>query len=411
MPSPRGSGDNSDQRTVLYVNHTPAVSGAERSLLDLLAALPESIRPVVACPDGPFADRIHAVGIQRHPIHGTSGSLRLHPWHTVRASADMARAALDVRRLVEATVADLVHANSIRGGMIAGMACARRDVPLLIHVRDRLPPGKPAELSLELIARSADMLVANSQYSAEALPTGPRHAPKRVIPNPVDLERFDPARVSRDEARTRFEIASSEMVLAVIAQITPWKAQDDAIRCLARLRQQGLPARLLVVGEPTFTAAATRFDNVAFLKTLLALRDELDVRSSVEFTGVVEDIPLVMAAADLVLVPSWAEPFGRTVIEGMAMGVPVLATEVGGPAEIITNGTNGVLLPPGRPELWADAAADILHDPERSGRLSEMGRRTVAEKYTARHHVQAVLGLYHELLDGSVALRAEPIPS
>src|SRR5581483_6439445 len=75
---------------VLYVNHTAEVSGGERSLLALLAALPAEVRPLLAAPPGPLTERAREQGLQTHPIRGTAGSLRLHPLHTPRALAEMA---------------------------------------------------------------------------------------------------------------------------------------------------------------------------------------------------------------------------------------------------------------------------------------------------------------------------------
>src|SRR5215218_391013 len=99
---------------VLYVNHTAQVSGAERALLDLLAGLPGDISPAVACPDGPLTAAVGASGVPVLPVSGTDASLRLHPFYTPRAVADISRSAVVLRRQARRFGADLVHANSIR---------------------------------------------------------------------------------------------------------------------------------------------------------------------------------------------------------------------------------------------------------------------------------------------------------
>lgn len=107
---------------VLYVNHTAEVSGSERSLLSLLAALPPHVHARVASPPGALAQATERLGIPVSTIAGTAGSLRLHPLHTPRALADMSRAALQLRGAARRHRADVVHANSIRAGIELGLA-------------------------------------------------------------------------------------------------------------------------------------------------------------------------------------------------------------------------------------------------------------------------------------------------
>src|SRR5207302_5178465 len=115
---------------------------------------------------------------------------------------------------------------------------------------------------------------------------------------------------------------------------------DLAIRVAGELSGTGQPVRLLVVGSPKFTSGATRLDNRAYLDELHRLVAELGLDDTVLFLGEREDVPEILAATDLVLVPSWEEPFGRAIVETMAMGVPVIATSIGGPAEIISDGVD-----------------------------------------------------------------------
>ena len=179
----------------------------------------------------------------------------------------------------------------------------------------------------------------------------------------------------------------------MIAQITPWKAQDDAIRALARVRETHPGAQLAIVGETKFVGRDVTFDNPAFRRGLDALAAELGVADAVHFLGEREDVPDVLAALDLLLVPSWEEPFGRTVIEGMAMGRVVLATAAGGPREIVHDGVDGVLLAPREPAAWADAAARLLSDP---GELERIGvaARDSAQRFDRDRYADAIIALY-----------------
>ncbi len=379
---------------VLYLSHTALMSGAERSLLTLLEGLPPDVEPVLACPRGPLSAAARHLGVPVIKVSGTEGSLRLHPVHTPRAIFDLGRTAVEARRAARRVGADLVHANSTRAGL-----AAISGPPSIVHVRDRLPPGMLSDATLRTLSARSRLLIANSRYTAARLPRG--RADVRVVPNSVNLERFAPDAVDPDRARAELDIDEADCVLSVIGQITPWKGQDLAIRVAGELSGTGpavRPAvRLLIVGSPKFTSSATRLDNSAYLAALHRLVDALGLRHTVEFLGEREDIPEILAASDIVLVPSWEEPFGLAVIEAMAMGVPVIATAVGGPSEIISDGDDGLLLPPRRHELWARAVRDLIAQPER---LVEIGRRArqKAARFGVAGHVEAMLGAYEDVL-------------
>ncbi len=145
--------------------------------------------------------------------------------------------------------------------------------------------------------------------------------------------------------------------MAVLAQITPWKGQDTAVEAVALLRDRGLDVRLLMAGEVKFRRPLTRYDNDTYLRELRARVSALGLDDAVTFTGHRSDTPSLLRAVDCLLVPSWAEPWGRVVVEAMAMETAVVATSVGGPAELIEDGRSGLLAPPRDPVAWADAAS------------------------------------------------------
>ena len=153
---------------------------------------------------------------------------------------------------------------------------------------------------------------------------------------------------------------------------------------VAALRERFPEVRLLLVGAAKFVSGATRYDNVAYTAELEALVSELGLADAVVFTGERQDVPEVLRAIDVLLVPSWEEPFGRTVVEAMAMEVPVLATSEGGPAESLREGVDGHLLPPRDPAAWVEPAARLLSDPalrarDGAGRQGA-GHRAVLER-------------------------------
>jgi glycosyltransferase involved in cell wall biosynthesis len=382
----------------LYVNHTAEVSGAERSLLGLLGALPATVRAQVATPRGPLQSAVEQLGIETITITGTAGSLRLHPVHTPVAVGQIARTAAQVNRAARRHQAEILHANSIRAGIVLGLARAPR-AATIVHVRDCLPPGPLTSATLRLIAATATTVVANSAYTARWLRATAPRARVEVVHNAVDLTRFDPARIDRAGARARLQgIGERSVLLGVVAQLSPWKGQDTAIEALRLLVAQGVDAHLLLIGSAKFVAAATRFDNEAYVARLRALVGEAGLDGRVSWLGEREDVPELMRALDVLLMPSWEEPFGRSLIEAMALGVPVAATNIGGPPEIIEDGREGYLLAPRDPAAWARAIARIAESPALASEMGNAGRLRVEQSFTVEGHVAAMLGVYERAL-------------
>jgi glycosyltransferase involved in cell wall biosynthesis len=382
---------------VLYVNHTGQVSGGEKSLLELVCGASRPVSPIVACPDGPLVDALRGAGVPHVSIRGIDASLRLHPRHTTAVLSDTARSARAIRAAAHRHDVSVVHANSIRAGLLATLIAKRHRPPTIVHLRDRLPASRISTVALRAISR-ADLLIANSFYTAASLDEAGVTCPCRVIGNPVDLDRFDPDRIDRPRARAQLGIGDCDYVALVLAQITPWKGQEEAIRAIALLREQHPHVRLLLAGSAKFVSKTTRYDNRSYLNGLHRLVDELGLRKHVRFLGEWTDVPLLLRATDTLLIPSWEEPFGRSMIEAMAMGVPVVATTVGGPAEVITDRQDGLLVPPRNPDAWARAIKNLIETPMMRARFARNARLRV-RVYATDAHVEELRRVYVQVID------------
>src|SRR5436190_16690299 len=152
---------------VLYVSHTAHVSGGERSLIELLGALDGRVQVVAATPAGDLAARLRTISVPVRTIPGTDGSLRPHPLHTPKTIVDLARAVWSLRRIARREGIDLVHANSVRAGIVAATAARMGAPPAVVHVRDVLPGGPLARASRMVIGQGASAVVGNSAFTLE----------------------------------------------------------------------------------------------------------------------------------------------------------------------------------------------------------------------------------------------------
>jgi glycosyltransferase involved in cell wall biosynthesis len=195
--------------------------------------------------------------------------------------------------------------------------------------------------------------------------------------------------------RAQLRLPQAALCIGVVGQITPWKGQLDAIRALALLRDRFPAAHLLLVGEVKFARRSTRYDNVAYAAELRSEIGRQDLWDRVQLLGERSDLPDVMSAMDVLLVPSWEEPFGRVVIEAMALGVAVIATSVGGTVEIITDGVDGLLLGPREPEAWAAALARLIESAELRSRIGEAAATRAAD-FDLGIHLAAMRGVFDD---------------
>jgi glycosyltransferase involved in cell wall biosynthesis len=315
----------------------------------------------------------------------------------------MAIAGFQVRRAAARHRAELVHANSIRAGIVLALARVRR-TPTIVHVRDCLPLGRVSAVTLRLLAATATTIVANSRYTAASVRAMVPRARLEVVHNAVDLERFDPRTIDRAAARRRLGVPESgPVLLGVVAQISPWKGQETAIDALGLVRAAGVDAKLLLVGGAKFVAAATRYDNEAYLARLQTLVAEAGLQDSVSWLGERDDVPEIVRALDVLLLPSWEEPFGRALVEAMALEVPVVATAVGGPNEIVEDGRQGYLVAPRQPQAWADAIDRVLSSPDRGAAMGRAGRSRVEREFTFSRQSSRLLDVYSRTTARSAA--------
>ncbi|HEY5199016.1 MAG TPA: glycosyltransferase family 4 protein [Solirubrobacteraceae bacterium] len=391
---------------VLCVNHTGLQSGAEIASIRLLTNLPDDVEPIVACPDGPFAQALRDHGISWRALPPTEASLSLSPANLARGCAGLTLGGLALRRIVGECRADLVHALTVRAGILASICGGRGSAPLVVTVQDVLPAHPISRVVARLLESRAAAIIVDSHYVKDrwlGRPDG--GTPIDVVHPPGDPERFRPAQLDRAQSRAALGLQPDGPVLGIVGQITPWKGQDDAVRALHALRERFPSAELAVAGAVLFDSS--RYDNHGFEASLHSLIAELGLADAVHMLGHRDDIPRVLASLDLLLVPSWEEPFGLVVVEAMSSGVPVFATNLGGPGEIITDGVDGLLLAPRSPEVWAREAARVLADRPLYEAMAAAGPAS-ASRFSPGAHADATVAVYRRAVRPPSPATAHP---
>ena len=210
------------------------------------------------------------------------------------------------------------------------------------------------------------------------------------ILNGVDVERFRPLDETRDREDPRPERFRGRFCIGTVGRLEAVKDQGLLLEAFIRLRQRHAevaePACLLIIGDGSLRSGLER------------RAKEAGVDGLVWFAGSRDDVPELMRRLDLFVLPSKAEGISNTIMEAMASGVPVVATDVGGNAELVVPGETGVLVPPEDPAAMAEAIAPYLTDPDRRRHEAEAARRRAERVFSLPAMVDKYVQVYDRVL-------------
>jgi glycosyltransferase involved in cell wall biosynthesis len=284
---------------------------------------------------------------------------------------------------------DLVHLHTGRANWIGGLAARRAGLPALTTRRMDRPVGRHLLNRLvygNFVQRAVGIAPAVSAHLREG---GVDPAIVRTIWSTVDGAVLQPS-VPRDDLRVSFGISSANKLLLVAAHLTRRKGVDIALRALSRYlaEKEGGAAEVVlwIAGDGP---------ERPMLEELAA---DLKLGAHVRFLGRREDMPDLLAAADLLIMPSRSEGLGIAALEAMAAGLPVLGCRVGGLGEAVVDGRTGVLVPPDDVDALAKALDRLLGDDHLRHALGREGPVRIGEGFTADQMVEAYESLYGEML-------------
>lgn len=360
--------------------HTVRLANRDRFDVDLISGPTSGV-------EGSIEDAIIAAGI---PILREPDLVR-EP--SLLRDARAYRALL--RRFREARY-DIVHTHTSKAGLLARLAARRAGVPLLVHT----PHGnvfhgyfsRPVTrffIALERYAakRTNAIIELTAGGVEEHLEQGiGRREQFRVIFSGVDFAPFDAAPAQREAMRGALGYAPDEILIGGVGRLEPVKGFSYFVVAAGAIARELPQARFLLVGAGSQEQA---------------LRDAAaPLGSKFRFLGLRDDVPPIMAALDVLVVPSLNEGMGRVLLEAGAAQVPVVASRVGGIPDLLCDNETGLLVPPRDAAAIADAVLRLARDPERSEAMGRAARENAVPHYSLETMVRRIEALYEELLDG-----------
>ena len=365
---------------VVLLTDADVFAGTERHMLDLARGLSAlGVAVSLACPSPAAledAARRESLPVLTIPKRG------LVDWGAARTLA----------RRLKSGAADIVHAHNGRTALAAALAVRLAGRGRCVMTQHFLTPnhatqhGPKAALSgaaHHWVVGQMGRILAISEAVREAmLERG--EAPKgkiTVVPNGITA----PVAADASETRRTLGVEADTPLVVCAARLEPEKDIASLIRAMESVRRAVPGVRCLVAGDGSERDA------------LNAQIEALELTDVVTLLGFRSDATALMAAGDVFVLPSPAEPFGLVLLEAMAQGRPVVATRAGGPLEIVVDGETGFLTPPSSPDALADALTRLLADPSARRRMGAAGKARYENFFTAARMAQATLTIYTEV--------------
>jgi glycosyltransferase involved in cell wall biosynthesis len=358
---------------LLIVITLAEIGGAQSYVASLLPALRAEFDVVVAAHgDGPVRTAARAAGVRYAPL--------LHVRRAPHPVEDV-RAFLEILRLIRSERPDVLHANSSKAGILGRLAATLARVPVRVFTVHgwafRAYSGAAGLLYLwadRLLAPVTEMTicVARSDLDAGVRARTCRRGRATVIPNGVAL--------GVPQARPR---DGGPLRIVSVARLRRPKDVLTLVRAVALLPPGG--ARATVVGDGPQRAEVA--DEIRRLGV-----------DGVDLVGERDDVPEMLAASDVFVLPTLSEGLPMSALEAMAAGLPVVAAAVGGVPELVDDGETGLLVPPGRPDALAAALGRLAADRALARRLGAAGRRRAQARFDIETCRRAHLDLYRDLI-------------
>ncbi len=361
---------------ILQICSARELGGGERHLADLANSLARR------------GHDVYAVIVPHSPLQGELSAL---PKQNIlelpmRNSLNIL-SAFKLARLLQDLRIEIIHAHVARDYPLAALAASRADNARLVLTRHVLfPLNKSHRLTLRNVVR----VIAVSQAVADKLRVQRIFDRSKivVVHNGVDTDRFAGGREGKADSGSR-----TKLRVGMIGHLAPIKGQKEFIRAAAIVSQRRRDdVDFVIVGEDKSRKGENRL-------RIEKLIDELNLSGRVSLAGWTDDVAKLLGTFDLFVSPSRSEPFGLSIVEAMAAGVPVIATMSEGAREIIEAGKTGRLVPLRDVNALADAICELLSDAEERDRLSANAQLAVRERFSLERMVNATEQVYRQALE------------
>ena len=336
---------------ILFISRFAEIGGAEIFLMDIINNLDRQVfQSVVVLPGaGVLAIKLKQSGVK--VLYLKMSKLNLsNPMPFIKTVINIWRIARIERAAIVFAVNYLSNQYAVVSARLAGL-------PIVCAVYNVLDKRSISRTFLKF----SDHIIVDSKATADVLLANGLASKKlQVILHEISKDNFLPAVNARINIRHSFGMNDEVFLIGIVGRINPMKGQDILINAFAKVLDVYDACRLLIVGE--MESEDLNFSDQAYIKNLRSLVEKLNISGKVFFTGYRNDMADVYEALDLLVSSSLSESFGKTILEAMILGKPVIAAKVGGVPELVIDGITGRLVSPGNISELARVILELIND-------------------------------------------------
>jgi|SRR3989338_1452003 len=300
-------------------------------------------------------------------------------------------------KLVKREKINIIHShlfvNNFYGFITAKLT--RCKIIMTIHGMDCLRSRK-RRFAYRFLARFGDRIIAVSDFLKDEFCKVIKGKKVLTVYNGIDIKKFDNNNRSSSKKR-ELNLLSAFPLIGAVGNIKPVKGYDLLIKAAQKIFSIYKDGKLLILGD------AIRPKDIQYREELQELIKELNLESYIIFLGLRGDVAEILSILDIYLLPSRSEGTSIALLEAMASGRPIIASDVGGNPKLIKDGVNGFLVPPGNWQTLAEKVIFLLEDKCMARKLGEMAKKSVLENFSISRMVSDYMRIYEDLLRGEIS--------
>jgi glycosyltransferase involved in cell wall biosynthesis len=393
-------------KRILYVEDIGKIGGAEKILYILLSNLnKERYHPVVVFgSEGPLVKAIKDLGIECHTIKMKEMRKieitlkKITIYNPVPILLNICQFVVLIVKLVSFFKKngkfDLVHTNTIQSQLCASIATKLLGMKLLWHEHNIQPPGFRRRIITFLANILPDKIIAVSNAVRKSYLPYIRHPEKIItVHNGISIEVLHEAKESSTNIRKEFGIPEKMAIVGMMSVLRPWKGHEYFLKAATFVKKEYPNVNFLIVGEEPLVK------DKGYKKYLIDLSNQMGISDSVIFTGFRQDVVGILSQIDILVSASvLPDPFPTIILESMALGVPIVATNVGGVVEMIEDEITGYLVPPGDAVEMGGKILRLLNEPEKKREMGLKGKERAKHFFTVKKFINGIENVYESLL-------------
>ncbi|RKX98516.1 MAG: hypothetical protein DRP55_08140 [Spirochaetes bacterium] len=380
---------------ILFLNHTAFLGGAEVMLIRLIKYLNRNlIEPIaIIAEEGPLVEQLRSYGVRSYivPIDPRTLALKRDKYemrftkivHTLNIYR---KYVYKIANFAKSKGIDKIFCNNVRAQIYGTLAGYFSNIPVIWRFHDILSEYDfiyPVRKLMSFLASRkivVKILCVSQAVENSLRKEGIKGWKLQTIYN--GIETFDKS-TSKGKLRQQYGISTNTKLIGIIGRITLWKGQEIVIKAVSKVLKNGLDIVLLVVGSP-FSEEERKYE-----KNLRKLAKDLGLRRQIIFTGFRKDIPSVLKELDLVVHASLnPDPFPTVILEAMAAGRPVIASNCGGVPEMVQHEETGLLFPSGDSDRLAECIRYALSNEEKMRMWGQNARKQAFDKFSIEKYIK-----------------------